>query len=108
MTDNMQKVLTLVESNAGLQQKLTDSINVLPDNATTETLYREVFAPVAQEAKIDLTIDDVASFVQEVQAQGYDLSDEALEKIAGGFPTSLFKFVVPITNKVIEKTTNQN
>ena len=96
MSENMNKVLELLKKNPELQEKVMAALNALAQDATLETMLNDVLAPVAMEAGVALTAEDVKDFADSMP-EDTTLSLDDLTGVNGG----LILGVVPAMGKAI-------
>ena len=70
-------------------------------SADVEKLLNDVFAPIAKEAGVQLTAEDVKSFAENV-SEDAPLSADDLADVNGGFLYGIF----PLIGKVVQGITN--
>ena len=98
MKENLFKVLEQIEANPELKEKFDSYIDNSDGDSSAEVLFDELLGPIAQEAGIALTVDDITDFCKE--AEGIELTDEALERIAGGSAQTL---VINVAGTIVRK-----
>lgn len=101
MSENMKKVLELLKKNPELQEKVMAALKSLDAEADVEKLLNDVFAPIAKEAGVQLTAEDVKSFAENV-SEDAPLSADDLADVNGGFLYGIF----PLIGKVVQGITN--
>ncbi len=106
MTENMNKLLQLLDQNPEAKEKALAALKSLSAEASEEAMLNSVFAPLAREAGIPLTLEDVKGMAELVAGEDAVLSAKDLEGINGGGIFTLIprvQKVVEDVNEVIEK-----
>ena len=106
MTENMNKLLQLLDQNPEAKEKALAALKSLSAEASEEAMLNSVFAPLAREAGIPLTLEDVKGMAELVAGEDAVLSAKDLEGVSGGGIFTLIprvQKVVEDVNEVIEK-----
>ena len=101
MSENMNKVLEQLQKNPELQEKVMAALKSLDAEADVEKLLNDVFAPIAKEAGVQLTAEDVKSFAENVPEDA-PLTMDDLTDVNGGFLYGM----MPLLGKVVQGITN--
>ena len=99
MSENMNKVLELLKQNPELQEKVLAALKDLTREADLEKLLN-VFAPIAKEAGVQLTAEDVKGFAENMPEDA-PLGAEDLTGVNGGFLYGMG----PLLGRVIQSMT---
>ena len=101
MSENMNKVLEQLQKNPELQEKVMAALKSLDAEADVEKLLNDVFAPIAKEAGVLLTAEDVKSFAEN-EPEDAPLTMDDLTDVNGGFLYGM----MPLLGKVVQGITN--
>lgn len=78
MEKDCKKFLEIIKKDEALQKKLEEAAKNYKGEQTEEAVFEQVIAPIAREADVSFTLDDLKQSVQELD------SDE-MEQVAGGW-----------------------
>ena len=101
MTENMNKVLELLEKKPELKEKVLTALKSLSKEADLETVLNDVLGPVGREAGVQLTAEDVKELADSVP-EDEKLSPDDLTDVNGG----LFFGIIPLVEKAIKGIVN--
>lgn len=96
MSENMNKMMELLKQNPELQEKLMAALKAMGNDASLETILKDVFAPIAQEAGIALTAEDIKDFADSMPEDAA-LSTDDLKDVNGG----MFLGMIPAIGKMV-------
>ena len=88
MNTNISKLVEYLKENPAKKDQLMESLKNLPRDASEETVLNDILAPVAKEAGIELTMDDVKELVETSEVT--PLTEDQMDEVSGGFVLAAF------------------
>lgn len=88
MNSNISKFIDYLKENPEKQKQVMEALKNLSRDASEETVLNDILAPVAKEAGVDLTMDDVKELAETSEAT--PLTEDQMDEVSGGFVLAAF------------------